>query len=88
MVIVVVDDEGEVFSYWEKTIAKRLEGITSTRSDQPRLIGLRGPDELRRDRRALATGTLFLVDYSSKKRQTNGIELVEELNLWATRRSL
>ena len=81
MVIVVVDDEGEVFSYWEKTIAKRLEGINLNSGDQPRLIGLRGPDELRRDRRALATGTLFLVDYKFKEEATNGIELVEELNL-------
>jgi len=81
MVIVVVDDEGEVFSYWEKTIAKRLEGINLNSADQPRLIGLRGPDELRRDRRALATGTLFLVDYKFKEEATNGIELVEELNL-------
>ncbi len=80
-VLVIVDDEGDVLSYWERAINERLRGIDLGAEHRPTLIGLNGPDELRRDRRALATGTIFLIDYKFKEEATTGIELIEELNL-------
>jgi hypothetical protein len=78
----IVDDEGDVFDYWNKTIAGRLEGIALPQDRRPRLIGISGPAELRPNRdNALKEGTLFLVDYKFKDELTTGIELIEELGL-------
>jgi hypothetical protein len=80
-VLVVVDDEGDVFDYWNKTIAGRLDGIRLSPDRRPRLISISGPAELREKRSAIKEGTLFLVDYKFKDEETTGIDLIEEFGL-------
>ena len=81
-VLVIVDDDGDVFDYWNKTIAGRLEGINLPPDRRPRLISFTGPGDLRANRdSALNEGTLFLVDYKFKDEQTTGVELIEEFGL-------
>jgi signal transduction histidine kinase len=81
-VLVVVDDEGEVFQYWTKAIAARLAEIGLPGDLVPTLLSVSGPSELRQDSAgALSDGTLFLVDYKFKEEQTTGIQLIEELHL-------
>jgi anti-sigma regulatory factor (Ser/Thr protein kinase) len=81
-VLVVVDDEGEVFEYWRKTLSARLEGINLPEERRPRLVGLRSAAELRENRdQALEQGTLFLIDYSFKNDEITGTQLIEELRL-------
>jgi hypothetical protein len=80
-VLVVVDDEGDVFDYWNKTIAGRLEGIRLPPDRRPRLINISGPAEFREKTSALEEGTLFLVDYKFKDEETTGVDLIEEFGL-------
>jgi len=80
-VLVVVDDEGDVFDYWSKTIAARLEGIRLSPDRRPRLISISGPAEFRKKGSALKEGTLFLVDYKFKDEETTGVDLIEEFGL-------
>ena len=81
-VLVVVDDEGDVFQYWTKALSDRFEGIVLAHERRPRLISLSSPAELRGNREgALDCGSLFLIDYRFKDDPTTGIDLIAELNL-------
>ena len=81
-VLVIVDDEGEVFDYWKKTIAERFRFIELPSQYRPRLIRLSRPSELKENQGgSLDCGTLFLIDYKFKDDNVTGIALIEELGL-------
>ncbi len=80
-VLVVVDDEDDAFTYWDKLIAERLDGIRLPSDQSPRLIPLDGPSALRSSPDALNNGTLFLIDHTFKGEGTTGLQLIEELSL-------
>jgi hypothetical protein len=83
-VIVIVDDEGIVFRYWERAIAARYHGMNVPLDQLPKLISLDSPSQLRSDHdRALASGTMFLIDQEFHNDSTTGIEIIEELGLAA-----
>ncbi len=81
-VLVVVDDEGQIFRYWEKAIAARFRGMDIPTDRMPKLMNLSSPEQLRSDYDgALSRGTFFLVDQEFKGEATTGIQLIEELKL-------
>lgn len=80
-VLVIVDDDEEVFEYWEKTITARLEGIELPADAAPTLCTVSGPTAFRTRPDLVAAGTVFLVDQRFKDDVTNGLDLIEEYHL-------
>ena len=81
-VLVIVDDEGDVFDHWSKIIDERLAGIVMPLGLRPELISISGPAEMRDNRHSvLERGTVFLIDYKFKDEYTTGIQLIEEFRL-------
>ncbi len=81
-VLVVVDDEPEVFQYWIKTLSERFRGITLPPGHTPRLISVSSPEALRaNEQAALTDGTVFLVDHVFRGSDTDGLDLIVEHGL-------
>ena len=81
-VVVVVDDEGAVAHYWERSLKARYKDIRVPVGYAPKCISLRSPGQLASNEQdALSTGTLFLIDYNLGEGEMNGIELIDALQL-------
>jgi signal transduction histidine kinase len=81
-VLVIVDDEGSIYYYWEQAVAARFHGMDIPTERMPQLISLNTPSQLRANfRNALLTGTLFLIDQEFKTEGSTGLDVIEELGL-------
>jgi signal transduction histidine kinase len=82
-VIVVVDDEQEVYKYWQKVINAKFDDIKNSKEFLPRLIYLQTPEDFVRNvDDARSKGTVFFIDHDFKGLSNkSGLQLISQYDL-------